>query len=123
MGQWSDEERHIAQGAIDEYKRLRPFLGGHRFLLTGPLHQDWEVWQFVHPEREDFAILAFREDGEITDIRVRLRIPFKNRSYQIQGAGTGDAVTIPGAELEARGIALSLPEQHSSKIVWVTTVS
>jgi alpha-galactosidase len=120
MGQWSDGERDMFRHAVDEYKRLRPFLAGQRFLLTGPLHQDWEIWQFVHPSGEDLAVLAFREGGQISDVRVEVRVPVQDRSYLVQRSGAEGAVRISGAELAAEGIMLRLPERSSSEVIWVT---
>jgi alpha-galactosidase len=120
MGQWTEGDRRLFREAVDEYKRLRPFLAGQRFLLTGPLHQDWEIWQFVHPSEEEFALLAFREGGQISDVRVQLQVPLQERSYVVQRSGAEGAVTLAGAELAADGITLHLPERSSSEIVWVT---
>jgi hypothetical protein len=122
MGQWSESERLMFQHAVEEYKRLRPFLSGQRFLLTGPLHQDWGIWQFVHPSGDDFAVLAFREGGEISDIRVNLRVPVLARSYSAQRSGVEGEIAISGAELASEGITIRLPEKRSSEVIWITAV-
>ncbi|MDQ3654499.1 MAG: alpha-galactosidase [Chloroflexota bacterium] len=122
MGQWSDNERHGFGQAVDEYKRLRPFLTGQRFLLTGPLHQDWEVWQFVSRVGEDFVLLAFREAGQIAEVRANPRVAVPERSYLMQRSGSDAGVSISGAELIANGITIHIPENRSSEIIWVTTV-
>ncbi|HEV2072272.1 MAG TPA: hypothetical protein VGR29_01405, partial [Thermomicrobiales bacterium] len=113
-------DRHLFREAVDEYKRLRPFLPGQRFLLTGPLHQDWEIWQFVHPSEEAFALLAFREGGQISGVRVEMCVPAQDRSYLIQRSGADGVVTVSGVELASDGIMLCLPEQRSSDVIWVT---
>lgn len=120
MGQWSDHERELFGQAVDEYKRLRPFLSGRRFLLTGPLHQDWEVWQFVSPSGDDFVLLAFREAGHIGEVRVTPRALNQDRTYLVQRSGAGGAVSVSWAELAATGLAIQLAAPRSSEIIWVT---
>jgi alpha-galactosidase len=122
MGQWSESERLMFQHAVEEYKRLRPFLSGQRFLLTGPLHQDWEIWQFVHPSGDNFGVLAFREGGEISDIRVNLRVPVPAQSYSVQRSSAEGEIAISGAELASDGITIRLPEKRSSEVIWITAV-
>jgi alpha-galactosidase len=120
LGEWSDSERHLFKQAVDEYKRLRPFLASQRFLLTGPLHQDWEIWQHMSPSGEDFALLAFREAGHVAGVRVVPRMVLQDRSYLVQPSGADAAVRTSGAELASQGITIHLPEQRSSEIYWVT---
>lgn len=122
MGQWTELEREAFGRAVSEYKRLRPFLGGERFLLTGPLHQDWDIWQFGHPSAEQFAVIAFREAGRLAEVRVEPRISFHRRSYLIERTDTEDSVVMSGAELSTNGLTLQLPEQQTSEIIWVTAI-
>lgn len=120
MGQWSASERELFRQAVAEYKRLRPFLAGRRFLLTGPLHQDWEVWQLVSPSGDDFVLLAFREAGQINEVRVRPRTLNQDRTYLVQPAGPRTTVSVAGAELAASGLTIQLAAPRSSEIIWVT---
>ena len=120
MGRWSDDERRLFGQAVQEYKRLRPYFGGRRYLLTDPLHQDWEVWQFVSRTGAEFALLAFRETGQITGVRVTPRAISEDRSYLVQRSGSDPAVRISGTDLIAGGLAVELPEPRSSELIWVT---
>jgi alpha-galactosidase len=122
MGRWTSDEREQFQDAVREYKRLRPFLAGDRFLLTGPWHGDWDVWQFTHPNGEDIAILAFREGGAIDEVRARPRGIHRNRTFRLE-RGSGTSEEIAGDALAVRGLAIALPEPGSSEVVWLTTRS
>lgn len=121
MGQWSEEERAALATAIAEYKRLRPYLGGHRFLLTGPLHQDWDVWQFVHPDGAGFALLAFREGGRIGEARVTPRVPDTQRTYRVERTGMDGPTEVAGTALASEGVAIRLDER-GSEVLWVTPI-
>jgi alpha-galactosidase len=117
MGKWSAAEREDLAAAVGEYKALRPFLHGRRYLLTGPLHQDWDIWQFVHPDGNRIALLAFRENGRIDEVRVGLREIDPERRYQVTDADTGG--TVPMAN-DSLAIALT---PRTSALLWVDVVS
>jgi alpha-galactosidase len=119
LGRWSVDERRAFGEAVAEYKRLRPYLAGRRFLLTSPLHENWEVWQFAHRSGDDFVLLAFREAGHVAEVRVKPRAVAAERSYLVRRSGSGTFAKVSGAELAAQGIAIHLPEQRSSEIIWV----
>jgi alpha-galactosidase len=121
LGRWSADERRAFGEAVAEYKRLRPYLGGHRFLLTGPLHENWEVWQFARRSDDDFVLLAFREAGHVAEVRVQPRAVSPDQPYLVRRSGSEAVSKTSGAELASRGIAIQLPEQRSSEIIWVTT--
>ncbi len=114
MGEWSPEDREALAAAVAKYKLLRPFLSGRRYLLTGPLHQDWEVWQFVHPDEDRMAILAFREGGQVTEIRVYPRMVSPDRIYAVHGASEQG----PGEQLAGNDLSIAL-EPRSSALLWV----
>ncbi len=120
MGEWSDGERGTLALAIGEYKRLRPFLTGQRFLLTGPLHQNWEIWQFVHPTEEAMALLAFRDGGVIDEVHICLRNIDADRLYDMQFENDRTSCQIDGTTLEATGMRLSLPQRQSSALIWIS---
>ncbi|MGI8486333.1 MAG: glycoside hydrolase family 36 protein [Thermomicrobiales bacterium] len=120
MGNWSNEERQALALAIGEYKRLRPFLTGERFLLTGPLHQDWEVWQFVHPTEEKIALLVFRDGGAIDQVHVYLRNIDAHCVYELRHEDDPQSSQIDGAALSTSGMQFSLPQQKTSALIWIT---
>lgn len=122
LGEWSQGDRDMLGEAIAEYKRLRPYLSGDRFLLTGPLHQNWDVWQFVHPSGADFVVLAFRESGETPEIRVAPRVPSTDSRYIVERSGAEETMEMSGTQLASDGITIHLPEPRSSEIIWVTVV-
>ncbi len=122
MGKWTSVELDLFEQAVVEYKRLRPFLGGQRFLLTGPLHQDWEIWQLVHPSEDQFAVLAFREAGHVTEVRVELRVLEEDGSYLVQRSEQHERALVSGVDLRSHGIRIHLPQKRSSEIIWVTAV-
>jgi hypothetical protein len=119
MGQWSDAERASLTAAIAEYKQLRPLLAGDRYLLSGPLHQDWDVWQFVDPSRESFALLAFHASSRIQGVTVMPRGLLPDRIYRIRRSGDGEAVEMKGSAIMADGIAFSIAA-GGSDIAWGT---
>ena len=122
MEKWTEDERVTFRTAVEEYTRLRPYLSGKRFLLTGPLHQDWEVWQFVHPNGRDSAILAFREAGRVVEIRVQPRALSADTRFLVQRPGSVVDVQQTGAVLNSAGISMLLPETQSSELVWLTAL-
>lgn len=118
LGRWSDEERQELARAISEYKRLRPLLAGRRYLLTGPWHQGWDVWQLGNPADGRFAVLAFRDADRTEEVRVRLRGLDGRTLYRLEWS---DAVGNPqasGQELMDDGLAIRLPTPAASVIVW-----
>jgi len=117
MGRWSDAERAALAAAIGEYKALRPYLAGRRYLLTGPLHQEWAIWQFVHPDGERIALLAFREGGQVGEVQVGLREIDPERTCRVASADGGNPVTIAGGSL---AIAL---EPRTSALLWIDIVA
>jgi alpha-galactosidase len=121
MGRWTDEERELFAAAVEEYRRLRPFLTGDRYLLTGPWHGDWDVWQHVHPNDEQIAILAFREGGSIDEVRIRPRITHTDRVVRVERS-SGAVEEIAGATLASDGLRIVLPDPGSSEIVWLTAL-
>jgi alpha-galactosidase len=121
LGHWTSSERDLFGHAVSEYRRLRPFLGGQRFLLTGPLHQDWEIWQLVHPSGDQFAVLAFREAGQVTEVRVDIRIPPRDQSYLIQRSDDDETI-LTASELRSHGLTIHLPDRQSSEVIWVTAL-
>lgn len=121
MGTWSDKEREALRQAIVDYKRLRPLLAGSRYLLSGPLHQDWEVWQLVAPGGDRFALLVFHDRSCIDEVRVRLRGIVSDRMYRIERSEGREAIEIGGEALLDVGIAIRLCA-GGSEIVWGTAV-
>ena len=119
MGKWSADERATFRRAVTEYTRLRPLLAGKRYLLTGPLHQDWEIWQFVHPSSGDFALLAFRDAGQVSEVRVHPRVSSENGAYLIERSSDGETVQASGVDMAAQGLSIRLPQARSSELLWV----
>lgn len=122
MGDWSDHELKTFERAVSEYRHLRPFLAGNRFLLTGPWHGDWDIWQFVHPSRDDFVILAFHEHSPVLKVRVTPRIPSLERGYSVKSSD-GSSFESSGTNLASQGISIRLPAARSSELIWVTAIS
>jgi alpha-galactosidase len=120
LGRWTADERRAFGEAVAEYKRLRPYLAGRRFLLTGPLHENWAVWQFARRSGDDFVLLAFREAGHVAEVRVKPRAVSPDQSYLVRHSGSETVTKTSGADLASQGIAIHLPEQRSSEIIWVT---
>jgi alpha-galactosidase len=121
MGRWTGAEREQFGEAVREYRRLRPYLAGERWLLSGPWHGDWDVWQLVHPNGEDIAILAFRDGGAIEEIRLQLRLGDADRIYRLERS-SGAAEEIAAPALAADGLRIALPEPGSSEIAWLTAL-
>lgn len=123
MGRWTAEERATFEQAVAEYRRIRPCLTGDRYLLTGPWHGDWDAWQIVHPSDGSFAILAFRDHGHVSEIRVHPRVPDMDRTWRIERASGGTAETVSGRDLAANGIVISIEEVPGSEILWCSPTS
>ena len=121
MGEWSQDERDTFARAVDEYRQLRPLLGGNRYLLTGPLHQDWDIWQLVAPSGDAFAILAFHEAGRIEAVTAMPRGLPADRTYRIQRSSGDDVAEMDGASIMAEGLVIRL-EAGASEIIWATAV-
>lgn len=122
MGEWSEDERATFRQAIEEYKRLRPFLQGERYLLTGPWHGDWDIWQIVHPSGNKMAMLAFRERGAISEARVIPRVLDPNQSWLVEQT-TGNTFGISGADLASQGLVFHLPGLQESGVTWLTAIT
>lgn len=105
LARWLPEERDRLRVMIAEYATIRPYLSGARYLLTGPWHQDWEVWQLVHPTEDSSVLLIFREGGAIDRIHVH------PRAFTAV-ATTG--VVREEAPLTDAGIAVTFPERGSA---------
>jgi hypothetical protein len=118
MGEWSDEERETFRVAVSEYRRLRPYLAGERYLLTGPWHGDWDIWQLVHPSGDAFVIVAFHERGAVPEVRVLPRVSQPERSYTVERS-SGESRLVSGENLMADGISIDLAGDRTSEIIWV----
>ncbi len=117
LGEWTDADRQVLATAVTEYKHLRPILGGERYLLTGPLHQQWDIWQFVSRDRGSFAILAFREGGHVDEVNVSLRGLDPHARYEMtREEDTEDERT--GERLMSDGLRICLSMTPGSAIVW-----
>jgi alpha-galactosidase len=121
MRQWSDAERDALGKAIAEYRRLRPLLNGSRYLLSGPLHQDWDVWQFVDQSQDVFVILAFHDASRIEEVTVMPRGLQDNRTYRVQRSGDDKAREMDGASIVTEGLALRVAA-GGSEIIWGTAL-
>jgi alpha-galactosidase len=121
MEQWADAERDALKTAISEYKRLRPLLSGSRYLHTGPLHQDWEVWQFVDQRQESFAVLAFHESNRIGEVTVMPRGLLNDRTYRVHRSSSNAAVDMDGATITSQGLAIQIASS-GSEITWGTAL-
>ncbi|HYH10760.1 MAG TPA: hypothetical protein VD789_00300, partial [Thermomicrobiales bacterium] len=88
-----------------------------------PWHGDWDIWQLVHPSDGSFAILAFREHGNVCDLRVRPRVPSVECSYRIERAGGGTSEVISGRDMASSGVGISLADARGSEIVWCRPVT
>ncbi len=122
LGKWSDGERASFRRAVAEYRSLRPYLTGDRFLLTGPWHQDWDITQLVHPSGEEFVLLAFRQRGRVREVRVHPRLRAVEPVYVVRRSEAGTVEEIPGVELASRGLGISLPNEGGSEIITVAPV-
>jgi alpha-galactosidase len=121
MGTWTEDEQETFRRAVEEYKRLRPLLRGDRFLLTGPWHGDWDIWQLINPSGDVMAILAFREHGSGSTVQVTPRMPHPERMWSVQYA-SGTTYRLPGVDIATAGISIRLPQARDSEIVWMTAV-
>lgn len=121
MGRWSEDERQTFLQAVGEYTRLRPLLNGDRFLLTGPWHGDWDIWQLVNRSGNAMAILAFRERGAVAEVRITPRMPAPGRAWSVRYA-SGHRVEMSGEEIASGGITIHLPHERDSEIIWLTTM-
>ena len=118
MGEWSADERETFGVAVSEYRRLRPYLAGERYLLTGPWHGDWDIWQLVHPSGDAFAIVAFHERGSVPELRVVPKAVQNGRTYTIERS-SGTSSRVSGVGLATEGIGIDLPGDRTSEITWV----
>jgi alpha-galactosidase len=122
LAEWTPGERAELKDAITEYKRLRPLLSGPRALLTGPWHQDWDIWQYESENGEAAAILAFREHGQTEEVRIIPRIAHLDRMYRVALGDGSDAFEIEGFELAGNGLSLMIQEPVGSEILWLTAI-
>jgi alpha-galactosidase len=119
LGRWSASERASLARSIGTYRSLRPYLFGDRYLLTGPWHQNWEVWQFLHPDQDDAVLLGFRDEGEINEITVALA-PTGGKRWRIDTARSAPssndatAISVDGAEFRVR-----LGRSQEALVVWL----
>ncbi len=125
LSEWDEETRERAKRCIAEYKRLRPFILKRRFLLTPQPRslQEWTVWQFHDPERDQGALLAFREQSPHERLLVRLKGLHPNGRYELRHSDTGESLTRTGAQLMHDGITLTIPDANSSTLWWMQRIS
>ena len=119
LGHWSASERASLGKAVDMYRALRPYLSGDRYLLTGPWHQNWAVWQFFRPGRDDAALLIFRDGGEINEIAVTLTT-MQGKHWRID-ATRPTAIQDDAAEISMNGTELRarLDRTQDALVVWL----
>lgn len=119
LGRWSPNELAGLADAIAVYREIRPTLYGDRFLLTGPWHQNWEVWQFLHPEGDRAALLIFRDGGAIHEITVAL-CSEPGKHWRLE---TGQSVTDRGyaaiASVTGNDLHVRLDDRQDALVVWL----
>lgn len=119
---WSTQDRTTLRNAISEYKQFRPLLHGNRYLLSGPHHQTWDVWQFSAVEDSAIAILAFRSGGQVEEVRVIPRIGDRDARYSIAIGFDGEGYETDGLDLATRGLNLLIQNPNESLLLTMTKI-
>ena len=100
LGSWSQQQLELLARGIAEYKAvIRPLLSGHRYLLSSPWHEGWDVWQLCHPRSGEFTILAFRDSSAISSVRVAPRGISPEEDYILMNLDTGESFQMHGKGL------------------------
>jgi alpha-galactosidase len=112
---WSEADRRALRSAIDEYKRIRPLLNGKRYLLSGPLHQTWDIWQLESRDGSESVILAFRDGGPIDRVHIRPHLTQPDATWQIRTDHDESPQLLTGAE----GLDIHIAAHRGSQILWL----
>jgi alpha-galactosidase len=112
---WSEEDRLALRDAIGEYKRIRPLLNGKRYLLTGPLHQAWDIWQLESSDGSGSAILAFRDGGHIDRVHIQPHLIDLSTTWRVESSSGEPETSRSGNE----GLNLHIAEPRGSLILWL----
>ncbi len=121
LAHWDAATLERAKQSIAEYKQLRPYVLKRRFLLTPQANslQEWTVWQFYDPGRDQGVLMAFREQAPEDNLRIKLKGLQGTTHYECYCAETGERLVRLGSELMTEGIVLKVPEVGGSTLWWV----
>jgi alpha-galactosidase len=120
---WPEADRAALKAAIAEYKQVRPFLNGRRYLLSGPLHQSWDVWQFESLDGAESVVLAFRDGGQIEGLRVLPHIADPGARYRVSLNFGGGGYEMDGADLASQGLELLIQQPQESQLLTLTRLA
>jgi alpha-galactosidase len=107
---------------IDEAKRLGAYFRGDFYPLTPGIFDPaaWLAYQLLIPDKQDGAVLAFRRaESPMAAASFQLHGLQQTTNYQILDADSGRALEATGRELMTRGLAVSLDEPRSSRLLFL----
>jgi len=110
---------------LEEARRLRPCFGGDFYALT-PCVLDpaaWLAYQLFVPATGEGAVLAFRRsESRQTAATLQLR-DLPEGVYEIEDADSSETWRETSEDLRTQGLAISLPEPRSSRLVFYRRLS
>jgi alpha-galactosidase len=129
LSTWSGELAASARRSVALYKRLRRYLAGVQAWLTPPPPvvgpalnepQEWDATQYWLPETGESAVFAFRSAAKSSELLLRPRYLDPKQGYEVWDEdGRMKRRSASGRELTESGISVSVPELHSSAIVYL----
>jgi hypothetical protein len=121
--EWDAAQMATTRQAIEEYKMLRSLVRDAKIVHLIPprynvdgIGYGWDAIQAVAPDRSRSAVMAYRAMGGPDTHTIHPRGLLADATYRVSYADHAGETTFTGADLESRGIELTLPE-FGSEIV------
>ena len=130
-GTLSAEHLEMLNRAIATYRKIKPTLGGNRYVLCEPPvlvapehreHGQWEVYEYLSVDERTISVFFFRCMSSETEHRAVLKGLDEKAGYRMASHSGRLTDVFSGAELMESGIVCQLPRQLSADIVMLSRV-
>ena len=130
---WKEAGEHLEMlnRAIATYRKIKPTLGGNRYVLCEPPvlvapehreHGQWEVYEYLSVDERTISVFFFRCMSSETEHRAVLKGLDEKAGYRMASHSGRLTDVFSGAELMESGIVCQLPRQLSADIVMLSRV-
>ena len=123
---WSEEQHAAAKREFDIYKeKLRPLIANADIyhVLPRPDGKNWDAMQYFDPETGKGVLYVFRPQTENDTQIIKLYGFDSKKNYWIESEDGSITPQIKcGKELVENGLSISLPDQDSSDLIFITEI-
>jgi alpha-galactosidase len=115
-----DIDYELARSLVEQWHRIAPYyLEDYYPLLPYDTAEDvWMAWQFHNPDTDSGVVQGFRRTGSVFyGAHLSLRGLHAHHTYRFEDLDGAPAITLTGAEAEAGGLPLEIPERPGAVVI------